>query len=195
VKPYGLVNDISHNLQHLNNCKQLSKLFLVAPNLKLLHVGGCKNMASMSLRCPQLTQLLANLCFRSVTPRLVLPGSNWILFSLSSYSQPCCLPCRWSGVMSEHWVCPRLQHINLFGARHLDNASLAVILNQSPGLRQINLSESVKNPRSGISVGPHLMLPKASLELRIPPRPTQMDAMPSPRSISQRGILSSRRST
>ena len=50
----------------MNNCKQLTKLLLVAPNLKLLHIGGCKNLVSISLRCPQLTQLLANLCFRLV---------------------------------------------------------------------------------------------------------------------------------
>ena len=52
--------------QHLNNCKQLHKLLIVAPNLKLLHVGGCKALTSMSLRCAQLTQLLANLCFKWV---------------------------------------------------------------------------------------------------------------------------------
>ena len=51
-------------MQHLNNCKQLAKLVIVAANLKLLHVGGCKSLANISLRCPQMTQLVANLCFR-----------------------------------------------------------------------------------------------------------------------------------
>ncbi|GAX73076.1 hypothetical protein CEUSTIGMA_g529.t1 [Chlamydomonas eustigma] len=95
---------------HLNNCKQLSKLVLVAPNLKLLHVGGCKNLSSISLRCPQLTQLLANLCFR------------------------------WSHVSPEQWQCPRLHHLNLFGARYLETASLHTILQQSLALKHLNIN-------------------------------------------------------
>ena len=103
----------------------------------------------MSLRCPQLTQLLANLCFRSVAhlPILCLLG----LYSYPSCSNPppysrpsqLILPNRWNGITPEQWVCPRLQHVNLFGARHLESASLAVILGQCPGLKQINLSESL----------------------------------------------------
>jgi len=95
---------------HLNNCKQLTKLLLVAPNLKLLHLGGCKALGTLTMRCPHLTQLLANLCF-----------------SLAD-------------VAAEQWQCARLQHLNLFGARHLATASLAAILQQSPRLRHLNLN-------------------------------------------------------
>lgn len=56
--------------QHLNNCKQLTRVLIVAPNLRLLHIGGCKSMVNVSLRCAHLTQLLANLCFRWVTAGL-----------------------------------------------------------------------------------------------------------------------------
>ena len=56
--------------QHLNNCKQLTRVLIVAPNLRLLHIGGCKSMVNVSLRCAHLTQLLANLCFRWVRVRV-----------------------------------------------------------------------------------------------------------------------------
>ncbi|KAG1661787.1 hypothetical protein FOA52_003708 [Chlamydomonas sp. UWO 241] len=95
---------------HLNNCKQLSKLLLVAPNLKLLHIGGCKAAVDVQLRCPQMTHLLGNLCFS------------------------------WADVQPEQWLCPRLQHLNLFGARHMESASLAVVLAQSPALQSLNLN-------------------------------------------------------
>lgn len=95
---------------HLNNCKSLTKLHIVASNLKLLHVGGCKVLTGISLKTPQLTTLLANLTFR------------------------------WETINPEQWSCPRLQHVNLFGARHLDTASLSVILLQSPGIKHLNLN-------------------------------------------------------
>ena len=48
---------------------------------------------------------------------------------------------RWASVTPDQWVCPRLQHLNLFGARHLETESLAAILQQSPGIKHLNLSE------------------------------------------------------
>ena len=56
----------------------------------------------------------------------------------------------------DQWVCPRLQHLNLFGARHLETASLATILQQSPGIKHLNLSEwaSEGPPRLSITWPP-----------------------------------------
>lgn len=47
----------------------------------------------------------------------------------------------WAQVTPEQWLVPRLQHLNLFGARHLDSTSVHVMLSSCPGLKHLNLSE------------------------------------------------------
>ncbi|KAJ9527840.1 hypothetical protein QJQ45_000411 [Haematococcus lacustris] len=98
----------------LNNCKQLTKLVLVAPNLTLLHVGGCKQLGRLELRTPRLTHLLANLCFRL------------------------------SSLEAEVLAAPRLEYLNLFGCRHLTGADLQVLgqvlVGQALGLKQLNVN-------------------------------------------------------
>ncbi|KAL6761571.1 hypothetical protein V8C86DRAFT_2531826 [Haematococcus lacustris] len=94
----------------LNNCKQLTKLVLVAPNLTLLHVGGCKQLGRLELRTPRMTHLLANLCFRL------------------------------SSLEAEVLAAPRLEYLNLFGCRHLTGADLQVLVGQALGLKQLNVN-------------------------------------------------------
>lgn len=47
----------------------------------------------------------------------------------------------WAQVTPEQWLVPRLQHLNLFGARHLDSTSVHVMLSSCTGLKHLNLSE------------------------------------------------------
>ncbi|GIL90878.1 hypothetical protein Vretimale_17157 [Volvox reticuliferus] len=83
---------------HLADCKQLSKLHVVAPALQQLHVGSCRHLSRLHLRCPQLRHLTASLCFRLVD------------------------------LDPERWEVSRLEHLNLFGCRHLEWPGLTALL-------------------------------------------------------------------
>eukprot|EP00798_Chlamydomonas_sp_ICE-L_P029833 gene29833-17938_t len=99
---------------HIGGGKKLTealrKLTVVAPNLRYLHIGGGKKLTEISLRCPSLENVVANLCF-----------------SLADIEQ-------------EQWQCPNIRSLNLYGASHLETASLALILNQARNLSSLDLN-------------------------------------------------------
>ncbi|KAG2483680.1 hypothetical protein HYH03_017483 [Edaphochlamys debaryana] len=96
---------------HLADCKALTKLHVVAPALQQLHVGSCRHLTRLHLRCPNLRHLTASLCFRLVD------------------------------LDPDRWEVGRLEHVNLFGCRHLAWPGLAVLLGRAgPALRHLDLN-------------------------------------------------------
>lgn len=71
----------------------------------------------------------------------------------------------WAQVTPEQWLVPRLQHLNLFGARHLDSTSVHVMLSSCPGLKHLNLSECCQY--LSVSFLHHVLASSISVSVRL----------------------------